>query len=293
MMRAVFAKLFIHVLSWLPLPVAQAIGTVIGILAHLVPNSLQRPLRTNIDLCFPTMPPNQRSRLYRQSFIELGHAITEIGALWLWNDDRLMKQVKQVSGEKFLEQGFAKGKGVILALPHLGAWEIMGVYCSRKYPMTSLYRPLRLEALNPFIKQARERFGATLVPTNARGIRALYKALSSNGLVAILPDQDPGREGSVFVPFCGIAASTMTLLPKLANRSGAAIIYGYAERLPKGAGYKIHFIPERSPMPANDLIQSTTMINQGVEKCMRQIPAQYQWSYKRFKTRPEGEPRIY
>jgi KDO2-lipid IV(A) lauroyltransferase len=291
-MRATIAKLLLRLISWLPLRLAQDIGTVIGLAAYLVPNTLQRPLKTNIDLCFADLSARQRKQLYRQSFIELGHTLTESGALWLWDDERLLKYVKRVSGEAALEQGFANGKGIILALPHLGAWEMMGVYCSRKYPMTSLFRPLRLEPLNPFIKQARERFGATLVPTNASGIRALYKALANNELVAILPDQDPGREGSVFAPFCGIAASTMTLLPKLAAKSGAAIVFGYAERLGAG-GYHIHFIPQSSPLPVNDLTASATQINREVEHCMRQVPAQYQWSYKRFKTRPDGEPRIY
>ncbi|MGD8558036.1 MAG: lysophospholipid acyltransferase family protein [Gammaproteobacteria bacterium] len=291
-MRAAIAKLLIRVMSLLPLGLAQRIGAAIGYTAYLIPNNLHRPLHTNIDLCFPSMPADQRARLYRDSFMELGRAMAETGALWLWGQDRLLRHVKQVSGEGALEQGFAKGKGVILALPHLGAWELMGVYCSRKYPMTSLFRPLRLKELNPFIKQARERIGATLVPTNASGIRALYRALSSNELVAILPDQEPDSEGSVFAPFCGVAASTMTLLPKLAQRSGAAIVYGYAERL-SGGGYHIHFLAEQTPLPADDLVQSTTLINQGVEKCMRQAPAQYQWTYKRFKTRPEGEQRFY
>lgn len=292
-MRAAFIKLLIRLISRLPLSVAQAIGTMLGVAALHIPNSLQRPLKTNIDLCFPQWTPAQRARLYRQSFIELGRSVAESGALWLWSGEQLLHLVRQVDGEHYLEQGFAGGKGVILALPHLGAWEIMGVYCSRKYPMTSLYRPLRMAALNPFIKQARERFGATLVPTNGRGIRALYKALSNNELVAILPDQDPGREGSVFAPFCGIAASTMTLLPKLAAKSGAAVVFGYAERLPGAAGYHIRFSPQPGPLPVDDVVQSATVINQGVEHCMRQTPAQYQWSYKRFKTRPDGEQRIY
>lgn len=291
-MRATIAILLLRLISWLPLRLAQNIGAVIGLAAYLVPNTLQRPLQTNIDLCFPDLPPPQRKRLYRQSFIELGRTLTESGALWLWDDERLLKHIKRVSGETALTQGFANGKGVILALPHLGAWEMMGVYCSRKYPMTSLFRPLQLEPLNPFIKQARERFGATLVPTNASGIRSLYKALANNELIAILPDQDPGREGSVFAPFCGIAASTMTLLPKLAAKSGATVVFGYAERLDAG-GYHIHFVPQNAPLPANDLAAAAAQINQGVEHCMRQIPAQYQWSYKRFRTRPHGEQRFY
>ena len=109
----------------------------------------------------------------------------------------------------------------------------------------------------------------------------------------MLPDQDPGREGSVFAPFYGIQASTMTLLPKLLLKTGASLIFGYAERLPRGNGYHIHFLPADNTLWTQDLIQTATQLNHSVETCVRQLPTQYQWAYKRFKTRPDGEPRIY
>ena len=292
-MRARIAKLIIRLIALLPLPAAYLLGTVIGHITYLLPNSLKRPLKINIDLCFADLPPEKRARLYRDSFLEMTRTAIETGALWLWNKTRILRLIKNVSGEHLLEQGFAKGRGVILAAPHLGAWEIMGLYCSNKYPMTSLYRPVRLTELNPLIKRARERFGATLVPTNASGVRSLYKALEKNELVAILPDQDPGKEGSVFAPFCNTPASTMTLLPRLASKTGATVVYGYAERLPNGAGYHIHFLPASASMAHHDLKQAAVQLNKDVEFCIRQCPEQYQWAYKRFKTRPADEQAIY
>jgi len=292
-MRARIAEFTIRTIALLPLPVAYLLGTIIGRLAYIFPNSLKSPLMINIDLCFPQLSSTARSRLCLNSFVEMTRAATETGALWVWDKPRVLNLVKKVSGENLLVDGFARGKGVIIAVPHLGAWEMMGLYCSNKYPMTSLYRPLRLAGLNPFIKHARERFGARLVPTDATGVRALYKALERNELVAILPDQDPGSEGGVFAPFCNTAANTMTLLPRLANKTDATVIYGYAERLPNGAGYHIHFLPASGNMTRNDLIHSTTQLNKDVEICIRQLPEQYQWAYKRFKTRPADEPRIY
>jgi Kdo2-lipid IVA lauroyltransferase/acyltransferase len=292
-MQSTLAKFFIHLLALLPLRIAYLLGTISGYLAYLIPNSLQKPAKINIDRCFPELTAKKRARIYKNSFIELGRVATETGALLLWNKDRTLGLITKVSGVELVEQALAHGKGAIIAAPHLGAWEMIGLYCSSKFVITSLYRPLRMSQLDPIVKQSRQRFGATLVPTNASGVKALYKALENNQLAGILPDQDPGKEGSVFAPFFGIPASTMTLLPRLAAKSGATVIFGYAERLPKGAGYHIHFLAAPGPIHGKDFVESATHLNKGVENCIRQSPAQYQWSYKRFKTRPEGEPPFY
>jgi len=292
-MQARLIEYFFRFLALFSLPVIHKIGSVIGTIAYSLPNSLKRPLRTNIGLCFPDLSKQERDHLCKNSFIEMTKTLTESGALFTWDSQRLLKLVRLISGEEYLQQAFNKGKGVILALPHLGCWEMMSVYCPSHYPFTALYRPLRLTGLDPFVKNARERFGSNLVPTNASGIRSLYKALNSNEMVTILPDQDPGREGSLFVPFFGIPASTMTLVPRLIEKTGAALVYGYAERLADGQGYHIHFLPESRDLTRMSLKDATNTMNQGVERCVRQIPEQYQWAYKRFKTRPKGEPKIY
>ncbi|WP_455201845.1 lysophospholipid acyltransferase family protein [Kaarinaea lacus] len=292
-MQATLVKFFIQLLALLPFRITYLLGSMLGYLVYLIPNSLQRPAKINIDLCFPELTEKQRARIYKDSFIELGRVAAETGALLLWNKNRTFNLVKKVSGVELFDAAFDRGKGVIIAAPHHGAWEMIGLFCSSKFTITSLYRPLRISKLDPIVKQARERFGATLVPTNASGVRALYKALENNQLAGILPDQDPGNEGSVFAPFFGIPASTMTLLPRLAGKSGATVIFGYAERLPRGAGYHLHFLPAPGPIQGKDFVESATLINKGVENCIRQSPAQYQWSYRRFKTRPEGEPGFY
>jgi KDO2-lipid IV(A) lauroyltransferase len=292
-MQAMFAKLAIHILALLPFRVSFMLGSILGYLAYLIPNSLHKPTRVNIDLCFPELSKQQRAQLVKQSFIELGRVAVETGALLLWNKRRTLNLVKKVSGEELVQQAFNSGKGVIIAAPHLGAWEMIGLYCSSKNPMTSLYRPLRMEKLNPFVRKSRQRMGATLVPTDASGVRALYKAVAQNQMIGILPDQDPGDEGGVFAPFFGVPANTMTLLPRLMQKTGATVIFSYAERLPCGRGFHVHFLPAPEASRTKDLQQAAAALNQGVENCVRQTPAQYQWSYKRFKTRPVGESRFY
>jgi len=150
-----------------------------------------------------------------------------------------------------------------------------------------------MQAIDGLIRKARERFGAKLVPTNAGGVRTLYQALAGNELVAILPDQDPRDKGGQFAPFFGIQANTMTLLSRLSQKSNAAVLCCYAERLPRGRGFAIHFLPADAELYAKDMDTSVTALNRMVEQSIRQIPEQYQWGYKRFRSRTEGEKDFY
>jgi len=293
MAHAFYVRLFLRLMSWLPLPVVHRIGALLGRVFYLVNNDLRATARTNLKLCFPEWDEARREQLVRDCLQETAKAALESGALWLWPTDRVLRLVQQVSGGDLLEHAMAQGKGVILAIPHLGAWEVVGLYGSKRWPMTSLYRPPRMQALDGMIRGGRERAGAKLVPTDAGGVRALYKALNRGELVAILPDQDPDRESGVFADFFGVQANTMTLLSRLAHKTAAAVFFTYAERLPDGAGYHLHIVPAPEQLSDKDAMTAAKSLNESVEHCARTLPAQYQWSYKRFKTRPAGEKKIY
>lgn len=248
---------------------------------------------TNLQLCFPQQDEATRTHLAKSSLIEMGKTITEIGPLWFWEKERVLNMVMQVSGQAHLRNAIAQGKGVLLAAPHLGSWEMMGPYFSALYPMTIMYRPPRMQAIDATMRQARERFGAKLAPTTLQGVRTLYKALGKGELVAILPDQDPRDGGGLFAPFFGVQAYTMTLLARLAKKSGAPILFCYAERLPRGKGFHLHLMLAEWDATQCDIQQNIEQINAGVEQCIMQCPQQYQWSYKRFRTRPDGEKPLY
>ncbi len=292
-MRTVFSKALLHLCACLSLRSAHRLGIMLGKALFVFSRDLRHSSEINLQLCFPSQESHLRATLARQSLIEMGKTITEMGPLWLWDRGRVLGEIKQISGKEHLENALAKDKGVLLALPHLGAWEMVGLYCSANYAMTSLYRPPRMERLDNTVRQARERFGATLVPTTTQGVRGLYKALGKGELVAILPDQDPRDGGGLFAPFFGVPAYTMTLLARLAKKSGAPILFCYAERLPNGEGFHLHFIPASWDATQCDIAQNAQHINAGVEQCIKQRPTQYQWSYKRFRTRPEGESSLY
>ncbi|NOX75549.1 MAG: lysophospholipid acyltransferase family protein, partial [Gammaproteobacteria bacterium] len=277
----------------LPLAVAHALGAKLGSLFNLFNNPLRHVARQNIDLCFPEWTQQQRHRLVRECLQETAKAALETGGIWLWSPEHILAKVREVSGASLLEEAMAKGKGAILVAPHLGAWEMAGLYCGMLRPITALYRPPRIQGVDTLIREARERIGSTLVPTDGGGIRILYKALRRGELVGLLPDQDPDREAGVFAPFFGMQANTMTLLPRLARKSGATVLLVYAERLPRGRGYHLHFLPTHENLHSDDPLVAARSLNQAVEAGVCALPAQYQWTYKRFKTRPPGEKGLY
>lgn len=282
--------------SWLPLRWNHALGGFLGRVLWWLPESLSSPKRIsriNLDVAFPELSKEDRRTLLKQSLIELGKTTTELGPLWFWPNEKALALVQDVQGSQWVEEAFAKGKGVIVLSPHIGAWEMMGFYWSTRFPITSLYRPPNLASVETFMQQVRERGSAHLVPTDMSGVKALRKALKNNEMVGILPDQDPGPSGGVYAPFFGHPARTMVLVSKLAAKAQCDVFFTFCERLPKGQGFKVHIVPTRPSLASADDHVATAALNRGVEACVHIAPAQYQWSYKRYKHPPEGRQDIY
>lgn len=291
--RALLLKSLLRMLAWLPLRLAHGLGAGLGLLIYRYGRKTTQITRRNLELCFPELSPEQREALVKASLKETGKSLTELGALWFWRMDQARALIRQISGQDQLDAALAQGRGVIIAAPHLGAWELLGLYLPTLRPTTNLYRPPRLATLDPLLRHVRTRSGAQLVPTDVSGVRALLEGLKRGEITGILPDQDPGFGNGVFTPFFGIPTNTMTLLSRLANKSGAAVFISYAERLPNGAGYRLHFTPAPEDIHSRDTRRSAERLNAVIEAAVRAHPTQYQWSYKRFKTRPEGEDSIY
>ncbi len=282
----------LRALAHLPLPLVHALGTAVGWLLWLVPNGIRHIASVNLGLCLPEFAPRDRAGLLRRSLAQTGKTFLELGALWLWPGERVLGLVRGVEGESHMEAAVAAGRGVILITPHLGSWEMAGLYFSARYSMTILYRPTRV-GIDDLVVAGRGRLGGTRATTDAAGVRSLLKTLRRGQVVGILPDQDPGPEGGDFAPFFGQPACTMGLVARLAERTGAALLITHARRLPRGRGYRIHVEPwPRQPLPG-DTPDALVALNAAVEAAIRQCPEQYLWAYKRFKTRPAGKSKIY
>ena len=290
-MRALLIKGFLYLLSWLPLNVVYKIATILGQKIAKRPNlRITQVTRTNINLCFPQLSITEQNTLVNQSLIETCKSFSELGILWLKKPNKVLSLIIKVSNESCLQQALKQGKGVVLLTPHLGAWEMAGLFASANYPLTALYRPPKLIGLNKLIHTARERAGGKFVATDKKGVRSLLQALHNGEIAGILPDQVP-NSGGVFAPFFGIPAYTMSLVSRLAQKTGAKVIFTYAERTSQG--FHIHFLPAPTNIDSYDLELACAALNQGVEQCMKNCYSQYQWSYKRFKQCPVGTNSVY
>ena len=294
MIRSVLLTGLLRLIAGLSLPRIHGLGAFLGGLLWRIPNAVRSLAAFNLNLCFPELMPAERDRLLRQTLIETGKGFLELGPLWLWPGERVLGLVQgSVAGEGELAAAVDRRQGAILLTPHLGAWEMAGLYYSSRYPLTILYRPSRV-GMDQLSRQGRSRVGGRVVATDSAGIRALLAGLRRGEVLGILPDQDPGEEGGgVFAPWFGIAASTMTLVPRLALKTGAPVFLTWAERLPQGQGYSLHLRPLPEVTAAASLEDSAAALNRGVEAAVRSLPTQYLWSYKRFKTRPPGQPKLY
>lgn len=280
-------------LGFTVLRVNHLYGSLAGRFLAWTNNEAKRVSATNLRIAFPELDESQRDRLLKKSLRELGKTVTELGPVWSWRQQSLLKLIRSIDGQETVDESLQAGRGVIVLAPHAGSWELMGLYLSIEYGITSLYRPPRLGSIENFTRRVRERFGAKLVPTNMSGVRALRRALGDNKMIGILPDQDPGESGGVQAPFFGFSTRTMLLVSKLAAKSKASVLFAVAERLEKGQGFKIRFVPASSAIGSADAVEAASALNEGVENIIRMNPAQYQWSYKRYKSTQDGEPNPY
>ncbi len=271
----------------LPLRVLHALGGALGRLPALLRTREWRVARRNAELCFPQQDATARARFVRDALAETGKSLAELALVWS-DARRALATIVEVRGLEHIEAARAAGRGTIVAAPHLGAWELLNLQLSTLGPLTILYRVPQRPEYESLLVHARTALGAEAVRAEGSSVRVLFKRLAANRLVGILPDQRPKGGEGVDAPFFGKPVRTMTLLSRLAARTGAAVVFGFAERLPKGAGFRLHFIPAPAAIADDDPVVATTALNAAIEQCIALAPTQYQWTYKRFSYREPG-----
>lgn len=292
-MRGKLFILILRLLALLPLRLAHALGFVGGWLIYAIPNKSRDVAKINIEICFPDKSAEERERILKQSLIESAKTFTEIGGMWCWSPKRIAGLCQEVVGEEHLLKAKEQGNGMVMLTPHVGQWEYLGLYYPSYMPLSAMYRPMRLENIEDFITNARQRAGASLEPANTKGVKAVFAALKRKEMVGILPDQNPVAGAGEYAPFFDRPAYTMVLVSKIAIKTGVPVLISYAERLPKGRGFRIVIHPVDEAIAEKPLEQSVTVLNRAIADCIREIPNQYQWIYKRFKFQPDGMKNPY
>ena len=292
-MRWYIALLFavLRVVGRLPLPALHGLGAALGWLLYVLHATPRRRAQQSLSLAI-TLDGAEKRHLLRANLIETGKAVFEVARIWNGDPARALALVREVRGQDLFDRAVAAGNGVIVAAPHLGCWELLNFWLCSRTPIAIAYRPPRQPALEPLLVRARGALAPEQVPAEgAAGVRRLFKRLSAGGVLGILPDQQPKQGEGQFAPFFGTDALTMVLLSRLAQRTGATVLFAFAERLPRGAGFRIHVLPSPAGIADPDLPTAVAALNRGVEDCVRIAPAQYQWSYKRYSIRPPGDAR--
>ncbi|WP_440996107.1 lysophospholipid acyltransferase family protein [Arhodomonas sp. SL1] len=286
-MRSRLLALLLRLTAALPLRLLHALGGGLGTIADLLPNSARHITRVNVELCFPGLAVTEKRRLTRRALKASACNLLELGPLWYRPLGDTLALIREVEGEELFEQARAEGRGVLIIAPHLGAWELLQVWVAQRTRLHALYRPPRQAWLEGLITAARSRSGAQFHPARPSGIRALFKALRAGETVGILPDQQPPEEG-VYAEFFGQPAKTMTLFGKLAGRSGAPVVLGWAERLPAGRGYRLHWRRVDAAVDDPEPLTAARALNRAIEDAVREHPDQYLWTYRRFSRQPAG-----
>jgi KDO2-lipid IV(A) lauroyltransferase len=284
MLVAVFRLLARLPLSWL-----HVAGVALGWLVYWSSPSYAARLRENLYRSGVCSGEAQCKVLLRGAVAEAGKGMIELIAVWFGSDEKVARLAVACEGWDVVEAARTRGRGIIIVTPHLGCFEMVSLYFVQRQPMTVMYRPPRLAWLEPLMIAGRSRWQATVAPANLRGVRMFYRTLQQGGAVGLLPDQAPGAGDGVWADFFGRPAYTMTLVARLLRATGATVIMVFAERLPGGRGYHLHF--EEVPTAQFD----EAALNRAVEAQVRRRPEQYLWSYNRYKvpagaSRPPGLP---
>jgi len=280
----------LRVIVLLPYPVIISLGRRLGSILRVTVPYRRKVAETNLALCFPDLDPSQQKVLVRRNFQAIGISLMEMALCW-WASDRKVAKLGHISGLENLHRALETGKGVILLTGHFTAFEIAGRLLIQHIPMCVTYREFRNPVFHRFMEQAREkRFQRAIHRYDTRG---LIQALRDNHIVWYAPDQDPGIKHSVFVPFFGVPAATLTTTSRIARITGAKVVPFHVIRLPDNKGYQLTIDPPLTEFPSGDLEADAITINTLLEKQINQTPEQYYWVHRRFKTRPEGETGFY
>ena len=275
-------------LGSLPLWLNHSIGFVLGWLVWFGSGRHSRLTGENVRQYVRHAQVHGANVLLQAAISEQGKGITELATAWTSSPEQLYRLVRECTGWEHVESAQAVKQPIIFVTPHLGCYDIAGRYVAGRIPVTALYSPPKQAWLAAIMQQGRVRAGGTTAAADKSGIRALLRTLKRGGSIVVLPDQVPGGGDGVWVDFIGRPAYTMTLLPRLAASTNAVVLFFFAERLPHGAGYRVHIESMSEPFSTDRKI-AAQQTNFMVEKLIAMAPAQYLWGYNRYK-HPAGAP---
>ncbi len=268
-------------------------GATVGWLIPRLARRRARIVQTNLELCFPEVDQDTRDAWQKRHFRLLGQSLIDRGLLWFGLESTILNTV-ELQGLHHIEEALAEKKRILLLVPHFISMDAVGTRLSMSIdPLACFFARQSDPDVDRLIYEGRSRFASHPLMDRKKGMRQMIRTLRAGNPVFYLPDMDFGREGSVFVPFFGVPAATLLTTAQIAAHQDAVII-PVIGRLNLDTGrYTTEVMPALDDFPGEDLEAATARLNRLIEDCIRVDPTQYYWVHRRFKTRPEGEPRIY
>jgi KDO2-lipid IV(A) lauroyltransferase len=280
----------VWLLHFLPLAVLARLGRAVGLLLYAVAGERRKVVLTNLKICFPDQTDKERGRLARAHFQALGRSLVEHGLLW-WSGKERLQRLVWVEG---LEHWRAVAdRPVIWLAPHFVGLDMGGTRIITEWRGVSVYSHQKDPVFDRVLLHGRTRFVAPELYSRQAGIRPVVRAMRKGLPFYYLPDMDLGDRDSIFVPFFGVPAATITGLSRIAQLARAVVVPAVTRQLPGGAGYVLRFYPAWRDFPGASVEEDTRRMNAFIEERVREMPEQYYWVHKRFKTRPPGEQAVY
>lgn len=284
---------FMRALAHVPLPLIRGFGAVLGPVLHALAAPRRRVVDANLALCFPEKSPPERRRMARETFVFV--AQSWLDRSWLWHaPEQVVASRLKIQGAAGEIHEIAHGhEPTILFAPHFYGLDAAATAITMQTARASatIYTTQRDPMIDEWISEGRKRFGNVVTLNRVDGVKPVLAGLRKGGLLYLLPDMDFGRDQSVFVPFYGVQAATVPSLSRFA-RLGRAKVVPIVSKLVKG-GYEIEVLPAWKNFPTDDVIADTTLMNERLQGYIDTMPSQYYWVHRRFKTRPDGEPKVY
>ncbi len=276
--------LVLVLLARLPWSLQRTLGRGLGRLLRAMLRVRRDVASRNLALCLPALEPAARDALLAEHFAALGIGIFEFARAW-WGDIAPLRRGLQLEGLEHLAAARADGRGVIVISGHFTTLEVCGRLLCDHVPLAGMYRPYGNAAMEWAVRRGRLRYASAMF--TKQDVRGAVRHLKRGGLLWYAPDQDPSRGDSVYVPFLGQPANSLTSTHQLARMSGAAVVLFQHARCVDGS-YQLRLLPPLDAFPSDDATADTARIMAGIEEMVLQAPAQYLWIHRRFKRRPPG-----
>lgn len=288
----VMLRLFFQILAALPLSVLHFLGTCLGSIAYYCSAKTRSRTAQNIRTSQIVQDYQSINCLVKSCLQETAKSGLELPIAWCRDSQDVVQLFKHVHGWEHIDAAVRSGKGLLLITPHIGSYDLAGRFISERlpFPLTAMYRPPKLQWLEPIMQAGRERDQGHTAPANAQGVKVILKALKNKQATIVLPDQVPTGGDGIWAHFFGKEAYSMTLAARLAQMPDVTTLFFVGERLHKGAGFALHVYPLEGEIGTDKLINVET-INRNVEALVRRFPSQYLFSYNRYKTPAGAEPK--